>query len=55
VNDVVLFRRADPGDLGEIEFDFGPADQLIEINRRQDGAEGEPIRFGDEPMTIRTV
>ena len=47
VNDVVLFRRADPGDLGEIEFDFRPADQLIEINRRQDGAEGETVRFGD--------
>src|SRR6266498_5504104 len=54
VNDVVLFRRADPADFSEIEFDFRPADQLVEIDRREDGTEGKTVGLGDVIKIIRS-
>ena len=52
MDDVVLLRRADPGNLGEIELHFFAPDQLIEVNRRQQRAESQTIGLGDVVQII---
>ncbi len=47
VDDVVFFRRTDPIEFRPIEFHFGTAHQLVEIQRRIDRAERQAVGFGD--------
>ncbi len=47
-----MFRRADPGNLGEVELHFFAPDQLIEVNRRQQRAESQTVGLGDVVQII---
>jgi hypothetical protein len=44
---VVLLRRADPNEFPPIELNLLSRNNLVHIYGRTDGAESQPVRFGD--------
>jgi hypothetical protein len=40
------YRAADPSELGPVKLGFRPADNLVEIKRRKNSANSEPVQIG---------